>query len=86
MSEWAAGILRRIERSRPRVSEIGAVVLRMTVSRNGTLVALGISRSSGNATVDQAAIQAVQRAGRFPAAPAALTEPSYAFSLPIRFQ
>lgn len=86
MAEWGGQIMGRIERARPRVNAAGQVTLSLRVARDGTLAALGIARSSGNQALDEAALSAVRRAGRFPAAPDALRAASYAFNLPIRFR
>lgn len=86
MSQWGAQIMARIERARPRVRASGQVVLALQVARSGQLAGLSIARSSGDPALDEAALSAVRRAGRFPAAPDALTEASYGFSLPIRFR
>ena len=86
LSQWGAAIIARIERNRPNVSDSGAVSLRIMVARNGTLEGLAVIGSSGNPDLDQAALRAVERARRFPAAPSGLTEGNYRFDLPIRFQ
>ncbi|MBY6201516.1 TonB family protein [Maritalea mobilis] len=86
IASWGAQIQRRIERSRPRVRGTGQVVLRLTITRGGQLAGVGIARPSGDPAIDRAAVQAVQRAGRFPAAPDGLTDPSYGFSLPVTFR
>lgn len=86
MSTWGAQIRARIDRGRPAVRGRGVVVLRLQVRRDGALAGVGIAQSSGNAALDQAAVQAVQRAGRFPAAPEGLREAQYGFSLPLRFR
>jgi protein TonB len=86
MSHWGAQIMARIERARPRVQGSGQVTLALQIARDGRLAGLSVARSSGNAELDRAALSAVQRAGRFPAAPAGLSEASYGFSLPIRFR
>jgi protein TonB len=86
MSQWGAEIMARIERARPRVRASGQVLLALQVARSGHLAAVSVARSSGDPAVDDAALSAVRRAGRFPAAPDALTEASYRFSLPIRFR
>ncbi|NKX45139.1 energy transducer TonB family protein [Roseicyclus persicicus] len=86
MSQWGGQIMARIERARPRVRGEGQVLLALRVARDGQLAALSVSRSSGDPALDAAALDAVRRAGRFPAAPAGLTEASYGFSLPIRFR
>jgi protein TonB len=86
MSQWGAQIMARIERARPRVRGSGQVVLALQITRDGGLAGLSVARSSGDAALDNAALSAVQRAGRFPAAPKGLTDASYGFSLPIRFR
>ncbi len=86
MSGWGAQIMARIERARPRVRGSGQVTLTLQIARSGQLAALSVSQSSGDAALDEAAISAVRRAGRFPAAPDGLTDASYGFSLPIRFR
>jgi protein TonB len=86
MGQWGAQIMARIERARPRVGARGQVVLALAITRDGQLAGLSVSRSSGDPALDAAALSAVQRAGRFPAAPAGLTDARYSFSLPIRFR
>jgi protein TonB len=58
----------------------------LTIGRDGRLLQSGISRSSGNAALDEAALKAVIRAGRFPAAPQELTEARHVFSLSVSFR
>lgn len=86
MAQWGGQILSRIERNRPRVRVTGQVLVQLRIQRNGTLAGLSVARSSGDPVLDQAAMAAVQGAGRFPTAPDGLTEPTYGFSLPIRFR
>lgn len=88
MNTWGARIRTRIERRKqhPRgVRGGGRVVLNLQVGRNGDLKSVAVRQSSGNAQLDAAAVRAVRRAGRFPAAPDGLRDPVYRFSLPIRF-
>jgi len=86
MAQWGAQILSRIERARPRVRGQGRVNLSVRVTRSGQLAGVSVTGSSGDPALDQAAVSAVQRAGRFPAAPAGLTDSSYSFAIPIRFR
>lgn len=86
MATWGGQIMARIERARPRVNGAGQVTLTLRIGRDGTLSGLGVARSSGNQALDEAALTAVRRAGRFPAAPEGLRDASYAFNLPIRFR
>lgn len=86
---WGAKVRARIERAkryptgRPQDLKVG-VALR--VSTGGQLMGASVYRSSGNPAFDQAAVQAVQRAGRFPKAPKGLGDPSYQFKVMISFK
>ncbi|WP_322893450.1 MULTISPECIES: TonB family protein [unclassified Yoonia] len=89
MAEWGGTIRAQIERrkSYPRAagSAAGTVQVAIRVGADGGLQALGLAQSSGNAALDAAAIEAVQRAGRFPAAPTALGSGAHDFTLPMAF-
>ena len=88
VSVWGGQIRARVERMKSYPAGArgkGQVVLRITVARDGRITAARVGKSSGNAAFDRAALAAVKRAGRFPAAPKGLAEPSYSFNLPIRF-
>lgn len=88
-ASWGATIRARIERSKRYPSDAGRasgkVTVRLTVSRTGDLISATVLRSSGEPALDRAALEAVQRARRFAAAPTGLNEASYSFSLPMRF-
>lgn len=84
---WGAQVGACIQRraSLPRnVRQGGLVTLDLRIARNGVIQGMGVAGSSGIAAVDQAVVSAAQRAGRCPAAPAVLTEPTYYLRLPIR--
>jgi protein TonB len=85
MAQWGGRNQARIERSRPRVSASGRVVIALRITPTGQLAGLSGAQSSGDVGLDQAAVSTVQRA-RLPAAPDGLTEASHAFSLPVRFR
>ncbi|MFC5736434.1 TonB family protein [Sinirhodobacter huangdaonensis] len=89
-AEWGAAIRARIERQKRYPTAAGRaqgrVTVFLTVTRAGELAAARIATGSGTAALDAAALDAVRRAGRFPPAPAALTEASYSFTLPISFR
>ncbi|KQB14068.1 TonB family protein [Rhodobacter capsulatus] len=89
LSKWGATIRTRIERrkSYPAAAgrAAGSVGLALRVSRDGGLISAAVNRSSGHPALDAAALAAVQKAGRFPAAPAELAKPSYAFSISVKF-
>ena len=86
---WGAAIRNRIERRKSYPSGArgasGTVTVRLSVNRSGALTGVAVAKSSGNQALDAAAVQAVKAAGRFPAAPNGLSDPSYSFTLPMRF-
>ncbi|ATG40420.1 TonB family protein [Phaeobacter piscinae] len=87
-SIWGAKIRARVERRKRYPSGArgnGKVIVRITVARNGQLISHRIAKSSGNAALDQAALQAVARARKFPAAPKQLSLNQMTFNLPMTF-
>lgn len=88
-AKWGATIRARIERAKRYPSAAGrvggTVTVRLSVTRGGDLASVALAASSGNAALDAAALEAVRRAGRFPPAPTGLNDPTYGFSLTIRF-
>lgn len=88
-AKWGARIQRKVHRQLfyPRgASGSGTARVALTVDRTGRLTGLRLTRSSGVAAFDSAALDAVRRAGRFPAAPDALTGASYTFTLSLAFR
>ena len=76
-SAWAADIQRRIARHHayPRDSrDEGRVRVGMVILSSGKLSAVSVVQSSGSASLDKAALQAVKRAAPFPPAPADLND------------
>ena len=90
--QWGARIRAAIARKRvyPREARRrgvqGRAVLRMSVSRSGTLLAVSIARSSGSRALDQAALTAVRRASPYPAAPSGLPGARHRFTIPLTFK
>lgn len=88
-AQWGASIRARIERSKLYPASAqgarGRATVRLIVTRAGDLAGVSLTKSSGNAALDRAALEAVKRAGRFPAAPPGLTSSVYTFALPIQF-
>ncbi|MCA0270664.1 MAG: energy transducer TonB [Proteobacteria bacterium] len=88
-AEWGAAIRARIERAKRypggAAGAEGEVRVQLSVTRSGQLAGVSVRRSSGNAALDAAALQAVQRAKRFPAAPKGLGKDRYDFSLTVHF-
>ncbi len=88
-AQWGASIHAKVQRSMryPRtMSTAGTAKLALEVARDGRLRTLKLMRSSGNTVLDAAALRAVQRAGRFAAAPDGLTADAYAFSVSLTFK
>lgn len=89
LAQWGATIRARIERRKSYPSAAGrasgSVSLSLTVGASGQLLGASVSRSSGNAALDAAALGAVRKAGPFPAAPQGLGKASYSFSLALKF-
>ncbi|MBK0326239.1 TonB family protein [Rhodobacteraceae bacterium F11138] len=89
IATWGAKIRAQVERRKkyPRgVRAKGQVLLQVSISRSGQLQSVSVRRSSGHPQLDSAAVNAVKRAGRFPAAPKELTAPVFRFSLPVNMK
>jgi protein TonB len=65
--------------------EQGSVVVAFTIDRQGGLVRSRISRSSGFAALDNAALELVRQAQPFPPPPAGLSVPHINLTLPISY-
>lgn len=87
MATWGASIrngVDRRKRSPSGTTATGTAVLHLTVSPEGRLLGAALAKSSGDARLDRAALQAAQSA-RMPKAPKGLTDPNYKFNLPVAF-
>lgn len=69
-----------------RANGRGEVVVSFAVSSNGGVRSARVSRSSGDAGVDQAALQAVRKAAPFPPIPEGAGRSSWEFSIPLAFR
>lgn len=86
IQHWGRQIRAQIERARPRHAKgTGAVGVSALIAPNGQLLALQITQSSGTATLDDLALDAIRRAGRFTSAPSAQRD-AVRFTFTIRFQ
>ena len=63
----------------------GSVVVRLVLGRDGDVVSSMISKSSGNATLDEDALAIVQRAKPFPRFPANSAGSRVSFNAPFYF-
>lgn len=89
-SRWGAAIKARVERRKayPAAAHgaTGSATVRLTVAASGALLGVSIATSSGHAALDQAAVQAVQAAAPFDAAPQGVPAGNQTFALRLRFQ
>ncbi|MFK7746086.1 MAG: TonB family protein [Roseobacter sp.] len=88
MAKWGASIRNSVERRKRYpldTTQSGTTVLRITISRDGQLKSVSVTKSSGTHSLDQAAIKAVQRA-KYPAAPKGLSADQFQFNLPVAFK
>ncbi|MEP9389136.1 TonB family protein [Mesorhizobium sp. KR9-304] len=76
--------LARVARS-VRAKGRGEVVVAFAVGSNGGVRSARVTRSSGVASIDQAALQAIRNASPFPPIPANAGRSSWEFSIPLAF-
>lgn len=89
IGRWGAQIHRAIarkQRSPKGARGGGRVKLNLRVSRSGKLLSVRVVQASGDAAYARAAVAAVKRVGRFPKAPAQLTNDSYAYTTTLTFK
>ena len=69
-SNYAGKINRKITRvRRPKTRDVGTVKVTFKIAPNGQLAAARVSKSSGNAALDKAALDLIRRAAPFPKPP-----------------
>ena len=88
-ARWGAKIQRKVHRRLiyPHgATGTGVAQVALTINPSGKLTGLRLTRSSGVAVFDQAALGAVRRAGQFPKAPGELRDQSYSFTLSLSFR
>jgi protein TonB len=86
LKQYQAKVRADIEREVRRlpVSRTGVTTIRFSFSRAGALAGATVARSSGDPTLDRAALTAVKRANPLPAAPPELSQASFTMTVPIR--
>lgn len=67
-------------------TESGTVVLRLTIARDGRLVAVGLSRSSGLPSLDNVSMNMVRQASPYPPLPDGISGAQHTFVLPLYFK
>lgn len=87
ISGYKARVLARLASHRPQGRGFrGTAVVAFGISRSGGLTYARVSRSSGNAAADQAALASVRRAAPFPPPPAGATSGQLRFANPFYFR
>lgn len=71
---------------RNATAEAGSVVLRITIARDGRLVDVGLSRSSGSATLDSFTVNMVRQASPYMPLPDEIAGAQHSFTLPLNFR
>lgn len=71
---------------RNATTEAGTVVLRITIARDGRLVDVGLSRSSGSPTLDSFTLSMVRGAAPFNPLPDDIAGSQHTFVLPLNFR
>ncbi len=86
LAQWGGGIRAAIQRQQrsPGARARGTVHLRLQVNADGRLAGVSVTQGSGNAQLDRAAVQAVQRA-RLPRAPSGVSG-THQFNLPLSYR
>lgn len=67
-------------------TEAGTVELRLTIARDGQLVGLTVSRSSGLASLDNTSMNIVRQAGPYGPLPPEITGAQHTFTLPLYYR
>lgn len=87
-AQWGAAIYAKVRRNMrypANARATGTASLALQIASNGSLQNLRLTRSSGSAVLDRAALRAVSQAGRFDRAPKGLTGDVHRFSLSLTF-
>jgi TonB family protein len=67
-------------------TEAGSLVLRITIARDGRLVDVGLSRSSGLPSLDNVSLNLVRQAGPYKPLPDDIAGAQHTFILPLNFK
>ncbi|MDH4556051.1 energy transducer TonB [Pseudomonas sp. BN417] len=68
-----------------RQGEVGSTVLRVTIGRDGLIRSLKVTQSSGSVDLDNAALDAVWRARRFPPFAPGMVGDELVVNMPVQF-
>src|SRR5690606_468873 len=86
-ARYQSQVTRRVRNAlRGLRGQAGLVVVGFTIHANGQVSGVGVVRSSGNAAIDQAGVEAVGRAAPFPPFPGEITRSSWGFAVPLEYR
>jgi protein TonB len=86
-NNYAGRVRARLASRRPRnMLGQGTAVVRFGLSRSGSVRYVKLARSSGNRSLDSAALAAVRRAAPYPRPPAGMSLRQLSFSIPFYFK
>lgn len=88
--DYLLQIVRRLSQARfypatHEEKERGLVVVRLTIGRDGRLVAVALARPSGSPALDRGVMDAIRKASPFAPLPAELPADSHTFIVPINY-
>jgi TonB family protein len=88
--DYMLQVIRKLSRVRYRptsrvASDSGVVVTRVTVARDGRLLDVALTRSSGSPDLDRGLLESVRRASPFAPLPADVDGQQLSFLLPIQY-
>ncbi len=84
---YLGSVMAQLHRAKPAGSgQQGRAVVRFSIQRSGAAAGIGLAASSGNPTIDQAALGMVRRAAPFPPLPAEYGPASMPLTVPINFR
>lgn len=87
VNNYKARVRARIARNRPRGVRVrGTPVVSFGVSRSGSLRYVRLARSSGNRSLDSAAMSAIRRSSPFPTPPRGVSLRQLSFNIPFYFK
>ncbi len=85
-SKLSAYLQSHMRYPKDRQDKITTVTVNLAFNRLGHLLSVGIEKSSGDPSFDQAAISGVRRSDPLPVPPSALTDEQFSYVLPMKFK
>ncbi|MDO6591229.1 energy transducer TonB [Loktanella sp. D2R18] len=83
-ANYGNAVMRKISRTRQeRIRARGTAIVQFRVAASGQIGSIGIAQSSGNASLDSAAVNHIRRSAPFPAPPAGAAT---SFTIPIEWR